>query len=183
MITQATQYLKDVLMSIGVRHIFDKPSDISRFKPATYALITVKEKGKTEYDGCKTAYFDDYGKGVRTYHIRRYSLEQGLTVQLAATSLAEAAALQKIFMEKIGTYFVDAENYRVDLEVEGVRVVQDEAIIANGAGAVELDIVFHGGIYVRKETRFITGVDTETELIQTQKKEGAKHGADTENGS
>ncbi|WIW70612.1 hypothetical protein [Anaerosinus gibii] len=165
MILDCIEFLKGILRDIGLKKIYDKESDVTAFKGSEYALILTAEKETVDYDGNKVAYSDDFVNGIRTYHIRRYKTALTLTVRLIGKDDVRVVGLKDRFLALLSSSFTNEENYRIAVEAVDLRYIQDKSLLTSGMG-YEVDIRFSGGVFVTRQVRLLTGIDTETSILK-----------------
>lgn len=164
MINTCFQHLETILKNLGFTQILDKEEDFDNFKGSKFASIALNE-GRLTRDGVRVGVQDNLETMKRTYRYRLYRLALPIVILLADKNRDLVNAHMVNFISSLGTDIKDADSNPIDITVGNPQWLEDKSKL-NPRKAVELPIVFSGGIYKDVE---VTLIDLETSLeIQTE---------------
>lgn len=167
MIETCRTYLETCLKNAGIKRVFTKLEDATRYQVFPYAQV-IEDNQNLQYDGSLTARFEGPEEGERTFRRRIYYSMVDMVVKVVHRDLIQAEALREDLLASFERSILDADENAILVTARSAEPEEDTSLL-QGRAAAYLDVCFEGGIYKDKTVKVYdldVTLEVETEITQ-----------------
>ncbi|MBE3574543.1 MAG: hypothetical protein IMW99_03675 [Firmicutes bacterium] len=162
MIKTVFGFLKQTLVAAGCKRVYLDEREIEQQNPLPYAVI-LPDEGALTRENVKIAQQDDPVRCLRTYRDRIFRRDLTVVVTLVHKDVESLGTLSDAFLAGMQASILDPAGNVITLECHEEKWIRDGSLL-KGKAAVEIPVIFHGGVYAERDVPLVGVLSFEGEI-------------------
>lgn len=153
MIGTAFAYLEQTLKSAGCKKVYRDEQEIEKQNPLPYAVILADEARLVKDSGL-AAQQDDPARSVRNYRTRVFKRDLTIGVTIIHKDVESLGVLADQFLAGLAASILDPAGNAIELSCSTEKWVNEGSLL-KGKVAIEIPVLFRGGVYREREVPLV----------------------------